>query len=109
MDGNKEEKFIFITDGEDSHMREIESNYTDTEANLIEGKVFSNHFRFIADTRATEHMINQDECLVNAVRVSEDRRIKGANKNLSADIKIEKVDNIIAKGASGKIIELKNV
>lgn len=107
MDSNHGEKYVFIAEGDTEAY--IDENDEVTEANLVEGNKHLNNKNFIVDTGASEHMVNGEKYLSNIVDMKNDYKIKSANKNSSADLKIEKTGELVAKGVGGNIIELKNV
>lgn len=81
-----------------------EANYVHEEDTQNTGE---SYIKFIADTGATEHMVNQLDILSNVCKISNGGIIKSANSK--ADLKVEYKGTIIAKGNNGKIIKLNNV
>lgn len=81
-----------------------EANYVHEEDTQNTGE---SYIKFIADTGATEHMVNQLDILSNVCKISNGGIIKSANSK--ADLKVEYKGTIIAKGYNGKIIKLNNV
>lgn len=63
---------------------------------------------FIADTGASEHIINKAFVLSN-FRKCIQGAVKSANKNQSADIRIDGMGNLTLSNKSGKVIERANV
>lgn len=108
-DGEKP-KFAYIAMNESDNSENMEE---DGEANTVEveGKnlSMSNTIKFLADSGANEHLVNDINCLSDIEKVDKEIKIKGANSNEDADLKINYKGVINFKHSSGKIGKLKNV
>lgn len=69
----------------------------------------SNSLKFIADSGASEHMINEGHKLTEISKIVDVINIKGANKSASADLKINTKGNFYSKNNMGKIVKLKDI
>ena len=82
----------------------------DASGNLLNYDKYSDNITFIADSGATEHIINKGLILSNFEK-SKGKIIKSANKNRKADIRIDGKGNLFLKSNfdSNQNVELTNV
>ncbi len=69
-------------------------------------KLNNNSIKFVADSGTIEHLTKEVECLSELGEVT---KMKGANKNVQADLEIKMKSVIKTKDSVGCIIKLKNV
>jgi len=85
------------------------ANKVDANAFSVEGNGSLDSIQFIADSGCTEHVVNKYRYLNTCESAATGQKIKGANKDMKADLNVEYTGKIIAKGRRGKIIKLNNV
>ncbi|CAH1107423.1 unnamed protein product [Psylliodes chrysocephalus] len=114
LTGNKNEKpkfaYIAMNKSDESYPENME---IDGEANIveIEGNTLNslNRITFLADSGANEHFVNNINYLTDIKKVDRENKIKGANSNKKANLKIKYQGVINFKRLNGNVGKLKNV
>ena len=102
-----DESTVFVEDYKDMEMNYADAN-EEVSANQAENKT-GKYIKFIVDTGATEHLVNDLNCLTNVIKLGEAGTIRSANKDEKANLKVEYKGTIITTGENGETIKFGNV
>lgn len=112
-DINGKEKFVMLSETDGQIYELIKSIFIEGELYNVSvfnnvSKINLNNISFITDSGATEHIVHNKSILNNMLKVN-GGVIRCANKNSSADVKIERVGDLNIQTEGGKSVILQNV